>query len=222
MIKPQAVLFDLDGTLLDTVDDLLAALNKMLIQRQRPIVNAELARPWGSDGAMGMLRLGFPELTDQQRNDLRAEFLSSYDQCLALSTQLYAGVSEMIGWLESHAIQWAIVTNKPSVQTAALLPKFDLFTNVSQVVCGDTLASRKPDPAPLLYAANLLQREPEHCWYIGDAERDIIAGNAAGMTTAFAGWGYIPPDQDPDQWGADHLCSTPQDLLQILQSKHNI
>lgn len=202
--KPAAILFDLDGTLLDTAADLHVALNTVLEAHQRPLVTLEQARPIASHGSNGLLGLGFgADYNDHNRLQLREAFLAEYAKDPYSRTTYFAGIEALLECLDNEDIAYGIVTNKPTQFTQALLPHFPLLSKCHAVVCGDTLAVAKPDPAPILHAAELLGVEPQDCWYVGDAERDIQAGKAAGMFTVLASYGYIGSDDSLHLWQAD-------------------
>ncbi|GHF93269.1 HAD family hydrolase [Thalassotalea marina] len=213
----KAVLFDLDGTLLDTADDLGSALNHVLEQHNLPTVTPEAYRPIASNGAKGLLELGFAEqLSKFNFDQLREQFLDYYQNNIAQKTSLYGGVPALLETLNSNNIAWGVVTNKPEYLTTLLLPYFDEFTASQIMVGGDTLTQRKPHPAPLLYAAQAISIAPEQCLYVGDALRDIEAGNAANMTTVIAEWGYIKEDENLSLWQADFSCKKPQEILSFI------
>lgn len=212
----QAVLFDLDGTLLDTANDLGEALNFVLGKYNLPKVAREVYRPVASDGALGLLTLGFAsQLKEYDYDVLRAEFLDFYQANIAHETCLYPGVSQLLSTLQSQNIPWGIVTNKPEGLTKQLLPSFPELNKCAVMVGGDTLTTRKPDPEPLFYACEAMNVDPKHCLYIGDALRDIEAGNHAGMKTLVAQWGYIKSTDNIEQWQADFIIKTPQELISI-------
>lgn len=215
--SPQAILFDLDGTLLDTADDLGAALNKVLAAEQRPAVAAEYYRPIASHGSAGLLRFAYGEQFELRKTELRQAFLHHYAEQVALHTDFFDGVEIMLGELQQRGIRAGIVTNKPQALTHLLLPYFPLLQALPVVVSGDTLAVAKPHPQPLLYAAQMLQVAASQCWYVGDAERDIQAGNAAGMHTIIARYGYIHDSEQPDSWGAKASIEQPVDLIDLLR-----
>jgi phosphoglycolate phosphatase len=209
-----SVLFDLDGTLLDTADDLGAALNHVLSLYNKPVVAASAYRPIASDGAKGLLNLGFgAEIVDYSFEVLRQQFLDYYEQNIAVHTCLYPGVAELLVQLELREIPWAIVTNKPEGLTNKLLPFYAEFSQCAVMVGGDTLPQRKPDPEPLLYACKKIAVDHRQCLYVGDALRDIEAGNSADMKTFVANWGYILADENCQTWQADHIIEAPLDLL---------
>lgn len=214
MTSIKAVLFDLDGTLLDTANDLGEALNYVLSKYQLPPISRQHYRPVASDGAKGLLELGFKDQLSQFDYDqLRDEFLTFYQQNIAHHTQLYNGISELIASLNNRNIPWGIVTNKPESLTKQLLPYFSELSSSAVMVAGDTLTQRKPDPAPLYYACETLNVLPEHCLYVGDAQRDIEAGNRANMTTIVAAWGYIKSSDDISSWQADKIANTVDECL---------
>jgi len=214
--KPQAVLFDLDGTLLDTANDLGEALNYILRKYNLPVIARELYRPVASDGALGLLTLGFKDqLKDFDYDDLREEFLAYYQENIANHSSLYSGVHELLSRLNTENIPWGIVTNKPEGLTKQLLPYFPEFKKCAVMVGGDTLTTRKPDPAPLFYACEQMNVDPKQCLYVGDALRDIEAGNHAGMQTYIAKWGYIKTTDNIDRWQASFIINTPQNLFSI-------
>ena len=214
--KPQAILFDLDGTLLDTANDLGEALNFVLRKYNFPIIARQEYRPVASDGALGLLTLGFKEqLKDFDYDVLRAEFLTYYQANIANHTCLYPGVRELLSHLNNENISWGVVTNKPEGLTNLLLPYYPEFKKCAVMVGGDTLPTRKPDPEPLFYACQQMKVEAKLTYYVGDALRDIQAGNHAGMKTYIAEWGYIKATDDLTQWQADFIIKNPQELLSI-------
>ncbi|PWW39245.1 phosphoglycolate phosphatase [Idiomarina loihiensis] len=212
----KAVLFDLDGTLLDTAPDLGAALNAVCEQYQRPAITAEVFTPVASHGSRGMLQLAFANEYSDREAELRHAFLSAYKENIATHTQPYPGVLELLAVLQRESIQVAIVTNKPERLTQQLLPHFPEFEAISVVVSGDTLSVSKPSPEPLFYAAEQLGIEPADCLYVGDAERDIEAGRNAGMVTVLAEYGYISNEDQPQRWQADYHIASPLELLELL------
>jgi N-acetyl-D-muramate 6-phosphate phosphatase len=208
-----AVLFDLDGTLADTAGDLAEAVNRMRRDRGLPDALPETTRPLASSGARGLLQAGLgvtPEAPDYLA--LRDEFLANYEACLAQTTRLFEGVEPLLAELEARAIPWGIVTNKAERFTTPVVAALELTSRASVVVCGDTTPHPKPHPAPLLHAAQALRLAPARCAYVGDDFRDIVAGNAAGMPTLAARWGYIGA-QPIEQWPATGGVDAPLDIL---------
>lgn len=213
----QAILFDLDGTLLDTAADMGAALNAVLIEEGRDPVGPEVAQALASHGSRGLLEFAYGAEFYQRRAYLRERFLTHYSVAIVKHTQLYEGVAEVLAELRNCGLQTAIVTNKPAALTEQLMPYFPELDAIAVRVGGDTLAVAKPDPAPILHAAKALKVEPQKCWYVGDAERDIIAGRAAGMGTILARYGYFIESDEPHLWGADMEIHKPVELLQLLK-----
>jgi len=212
----RAVLFDLDGTLLDTAPDMIGALNALRAERAlEPLAFAAL-RGQVSHGATALVRRGFADASEAQFAVLRARFLELYSARVAASTQPFPGVLELLETLERRGIPWGIVTNKPQWLTEPLLQGLGLAARAGTVVCGDTLPERKPNPLPLLHAARQLAHEPADCVYVGDAERDMRAARAAGMRSLVAGFGYIEPEEDPWRWPADGWLVSPLQLLSWL------
>jgi phosphoglycolate phosphatase len=213
----QAVLFDLDGTLIDSAPDLGAAANQMLIRRGRPALALAQYRPLASMGARGMIGLAFGVLPEHADFDaLREEFFTNYEQCMTQNTFVFAGVAEVIGCLVGLNLPWGVVTNKAARFTEPLTRAMPLFASARAMVSGDTMPYSKPHPAPLFEAARRLAIEPDRCLYVGDDERDIVAGLAAGMVTVAATYGYLSEKTDPVRWGAHFIINSPGELLQLL------
>lgn len=211
----EALLFDLDGTLVDTAPDLISVLNQLLVERGRPRMPYAIARNEASNGAAGLIRLGFgSSLAAEQVDSLRRRFLELYALNICVKSRLLIDL-ESLSDIEDD-VDWGIVTNKPAAFTVPLLERLGLDRRASCVISGDRLPQRKPDPAPLLLAAAELGVVAERCVYVGDAPRDIEAGRAAGMTTIAAAYGYIRPADDPTSWGADLVLRRPADLPMLL------
>jgi 2-phosphoglycolate phosphatase len=218
MQYPQAILFDLDGTLLDTARDLGNALNAVLRDKKLTEIHYAQYRPIASNGAKGMLELGFGDvLLDYDFELLRQQFLEHYQQNICVDTIAFEGVDSLLEHLLVNHIPWGVVTNKPANLTAELLSKFKLFEHCQVVVSGDTLAQRKPHPAPLLHAAELINIKPKQIWYVGDAQRDIQAAKAAGMVSVLAEYGYIETQDNTADWQADFSISHASELLTHLR-----
>jgi N-acetyl-D-muramate 6-phosphate phosphatase len=211
--RPAALLLDLDGTLLDTAPDMGGALNRLRAEHGLEPLAAEVIRPVVSHGAMRLVALGFPEAAGESFESLRLRFLDLYAAHLAVGTRLFPGFDAVLETLESRGLPWGVVTNKPGWLTTPLLAALGLDHRSACAVSGDTLPERKPHPLPLLHAARLLGVEPGRCIYVGDAERDIQAGRAAGMTTLVATYGYISAGEDPLQWQPHGMVSEPAELL---------
>ncbi|MFT6284166.1 MAG: phosphoglycolate phosphatase [Arenicella sp.] len=212
--KPNAILFDLDGTLLDTAKDLGNALNQILRGLGRPTVSHEVYRNIASDGAKGMLELGFGEdLKDYDFASLRQQFLDYYENNICVDTDYFVGVESVLLALNQNNIPWGIVTNKPEFLTLQLVTSFPLLQNCGVIISGDTLSERKPHPLPLLHAEEKLALTTPNTWYIGDAERDIQAANSANMHSVIAQYGYISDIQQTNSWNADLSIHSPSELL---------
>jgi len=212
----RAVLFDLDGTLLDTAPDLVRVLNLVRVEQGRAPLPYETARAQVSHGSTGLIRLGFPDVAGDPLERLRLRLLELYSQRLAVGTQLFAGCRKVLDALAERGIPWGIVTNKPGYLTAPLLAQLKLADEAGSVVSGDTLPQRKPHPAPLLLAASQLSIPAPDCLYVGDAERDVQSARAAGMPVLVARYGYLGPDDDPHLWQPDALIDDPQQILDWL------
>ncbi len=212
LIPPRAILFDLDGTLADTAPDLAAAVNRLRIDRGLAPTPYELLRPFASAGARGLIGAAFKlQPTDIGYEELRIAFLGNYEAELVNHSRLFDGIDELLDDLKRAEISWGIVTNKAARFTEPLVPKIGLH-HAGCVISGDTTPHPKPHPAPLLEAARRLALAPGDCWYVGDDLRDIQAGQAAGMRTVAAAWGYCGA-MEPAAWGADAIALTPSDLL---------
>ncbi|HSV52868.1 MAG TPA: phosphoglycolate phosphatase [Burkholderiaceae bacterium] len=213
-----AVLFDLDGTLIDSAPDLGAAADKMRIDRGLPALPLDRYRPMAGAGARGMLGIAF-DITPQHPDfaALREEFFVNYENCMTERTFAFEGVAEMIAQLQTLGMPWGVVTNKASRFTDPLTRGMPLFANAKAIVSGDTTPHAKPHPAPLLEAARRLGLDPALCVYVGDDERDIVAGLAAGMGTVAATYGYLGKSTDIALWGAHAQIHSPNQLLQLLE-----
>lgn len=213
----KAVLFDLDGTLLDTAGDLGFALNSTLQAQNRPSLPLAQIRPFAAQGSKGLLRLGFHIEEDHPTYaGLNALFLEYYFQHLLDSTQLFPGMAAVLGHIESAGIPWGIVTNKPEQFTLKLLEGLQLTQRAACIISGDTLKHRKPHPEPILEACRLLGQKPSDCLYVGDAEIDVIASKAAGTASLVALYGYIHAHEDPKTWLADGYIEHPGQMIEWL------
>ncbi|HHH43273.1 MAG TPA: phosphoglycolate phosphatase [Gammaproteobacteria bacterium] len=214
----QTVLFDLDGTLLDTAPDLANALNAVLEQNGQPALPFERIRPVVSHGGRALIELGFGlEPSHPDFEPLRIQLLDHYLAHIADQTRLFPGMDEVLDHIEQSGRKWGVVTNKPGWLTNPLLDALDLRRRAAGIVSGDTLEERKPHPAPLLHACELVGTPPGDCLYVGDAERDIEAGHQAGMATLVALFGYLMEQDRPETWGATALIHSPQELLAWIQ-----
>ncbi len=211
---PAAVLFDLDGTLLDSAPDFVATANRMLPARGMGEVSLEQLRPAVSKGARAMLAVAFPQMGDAERHALVPEFLEIYQSLIGQYAQLFDGIDTMLQALEQAGTTWGIVTNKPEYLARLILPQQGWQQRCAVLIGGDTLAERKPHPLPLQVAAQQINTAVAACVYVGDDERDILAARAAGMPSVAALWGYRLDDDDPQAWQADSLCAEPSELWQ--------
>lgn len=215
----RAVLFDLDGTLLDTAPDLVFALNEVRRECGFDPLPFDLARTQVSHGSSGLIRLGFPEVSGHPLEALRLRLLEIYSAHLAVGTRLFEGCQQVLDELSARQMLWGIVTNKPAFLTLPLLSALRLDALAGCVVSGDTLPERKPHPAPLQLAASQLKLPASACLYVGDAERDVQSARAAGMPVLLARYGYLGPQDDPESWGPDAHIRSPLQILQWLDSQ---
>ena len=217
--KISAVLFDLDGTLLDTAPDMTNALNHLLAEEGKSSLSHDHCRDHVSHGSIAMVTLGFGEKqTPDELERRRLRFLHLYEKNLCVDTKLFDGMDETLRFLEDQGIHWGVVTNKPAFLTDPLLQELGLYDRACSVISGDTLPQRKPDPAPVYLAADQCSSLATECIYVGDAERDIEAGNRANMRTLIASYGYIDAQQTPKQWGANGVVEHPLEILDWLES----
>ncbi|MEY4883772.1 MAG: hypothetical protein RIS34_1626 [Pseudomonadota bacterium] len=212
-----AVLFDLDGTLIDSAPDLGAAADKMRVDRGLPSLPYSLYRPLAGAGARGMISVAFG-LTPEHQDfaALKEEFFCNYERCMTQRTYVFDGVPALIEQLLARQVAWGVVTNKSARFTDPLTCAMPLFATANAVVSGDTTPHAKPHPAPLLEAARRLGVEAARCVYVGDDERDIVAGLAAGMMTVAATYGYLGDRTNTALWGAHAEIKAPFDLLALL------
>jgi len=213
----RGVLFDLDGTLLDTARDMAEALNRVRTVEGLECLPFDRIRPLVSHGAPRMIKFGFGELEPARYESLRTQFLDFYRAALTVHTRLFAGFDRVLDHLESSGLRWGVVTNKPGWLAVPLLAELGLDTRCGCVVAGDTLAERKPHPLPLLHAAGLLGLEPRDCVYVGDAERDVQAARNAGMIPLVAGFGYLGDGEDPAGWQPEAIFAHPEELIDWLE-----
>jgi phosphoglycolate phosphatase len=212
----RAVLFDLDGTLIDSAPDLAAAADKMRLDRGLPSLPYENYRPMAGAGARGMLGVAF-DMTPEHPNFIawREEFFSNYEMCLTQRTKAFVGVEELLATLSMRGLAWGIVTNKSMRFTDALVRQMPLLRDAAVVISGDTTAHAKPHPEPMFEASRRLKTAPQYCVYIGDDKRDIEAGQAAGMPSLAATWGYMG-SHDVNSWQADASLKEPTCVLDWL------
>lgn len=217
--KVRAVLFDLDGTLIDSAPDLGAAADRLRTDRGMDSIPLHLYRSMAGAGARGMLSVALgitPEHPDFAV--LREEFFVNYERCLHERTNAFDGVPELLESLAHRALMWGVVTNKISRFTSLITQRMPLFARAGAIVSGDTTPYPKPHPAPLLEAARRIGVAPHQCIYVGDDERDIQAGRVAGMKTVAAMYGYLGAKVPQDGWGADAMIFSPAELLKMLEA----
>lgn len=215
--RVRTVLFDLDGTLADTAPDLAYALNTLLQEQGKATLPLKIIRPAASHGGIALIKLGFglsPD--DPEFNHLRQRFLDIYQQNIVRETRIFDGMNAILDELENRQLNWGVVTNKPGFLTEPLMDQLAMTERAVCIISGDSTPNRKPHPEPLLYACTQAGSKPPQCLYVGDAERDIVAGHNAGMQTLVALYGYIAEDDDPATWGADGMIKHPKDILDWL------
>lgn len=214
------VLFDLDGTLLDTAADMAQALNTVLVTHKRAPLSPEEIRAYVSKGGMALICLGFNIEPDHKNaQQFWVELLDTYSKNLTVYTTLFSGMEVLLTNIEKSGRKWGIVTNKPGFLTDPLLRLMNLTTRSACVVSGDTLEKRKPDPEPLWYACDVVGTDVRNAVYIGDDVRDIKCGQRAGMLTIAAAYGYVEPGSDPIEWGADMIVYHPDEIWQWLSGE---
>jgi N-acetyl-D-muramate 6-phosphate phosphatase len=213
----QAVLFDLDGTLVDTAPDLGYALNLQRARHGLPFLPDETIRPYASHGSRGLLAIGFGlQPQDSNFEAMREEYLALYTEVMTRQPVLFDGMEETLSAIEDRGLQWGIVTNKPRRFTLPIVDALGLTDRAAAVISGDDAPQPKPSPQTLLLACERMQLQPQKAIYLGDAERDVQAGSAAGMTTLVALFGYLSAEDQPLKWGANACINQPQELLNYL------
>ena len=209
----EALLLDLDGTLIDTAGDLAAAVNKLLEMHDRPRLPFEALRPYVSQGGLTMVSIAFNlDRHSDRAHELWQQYLKIYAANISHHSRLFDGMEDVLERVETTGIAWGIVTNKPEYLTMPLLRDLDLEHRAGCIVGGDTVSEAKPSPAPVLHACKVLGIAPRNALMVGDDRRDIDAGRAAGSRTVAATWGYIQPHDAPAQWGADMMLDHPSQL----------
>lgn len=219
LFTPQAIFFDLDGTLIDSAPDLGAAADKLRTDRSLPSIAYERYRPMAGAGARGMLQIAFEMKPDHADYEAyREEFYVNYENCLTQRTFAFDGIESLLAAIKSKSLPWGIVTNKSKRFTNPLIEQMPLLHGAAAVISGDSTPHTKPHPEPVLAAARIAGIDPAKCWYVGDDKRDIESGRAAGMATIAANWGYMG-EHDVSTWGADVVLDQPAQLLEMLRLK---
>ncbi len=210
------VLFDLDGTLVDTAPDLIACLNKALVFHQLPEMNPETIKPFISYGALAMIQYSTHDIDDKIQQSILDTMLDFYQANIAEYSRFFSGIDNTLNTIESLGLKWGIVTNKRERFTHPLVQALALEARAACIISGDTTAHSKPHPEPMLTACTRANVLPEQCVYIGDAIHDISAGKSANMKTLAAVYGYLKPDDEPEQWGADAIINSPAHLTEWI------
>ena len=211
------VLFDLDGTLIDTAPDMAAALDILCDEERHARRPYSDIRPIVSNGSVALVKLAFGDDMDLQTLErLKKRYLEIYQEHLAVHSQLFDEMDNLLLQLERNGIKWGVVTNKPGWLTEPLMASLGLHERAACIVSADSTNNRKPHPEPMLYACKLTNAQPDECIYIGDARRDIEAGHNAGMKTVIAGYGYIADSENTEDWRADHSIQSPSQILSLL------
>jgi len=218
----RAVLFDMDGTVLDTAPDMASALNALRAEEALAPMAYHAVRSAVSHGAARVVAVGFPDTSAEESAALQRRFLETYRRSLSRGTRLFPGMGEVLDALSERGLKAGIVTNKAGWLTEPLLAEMGLRERFDCVVSGDTLAERKPHPLPLLHAAKLAGVAPGECIYVGDAERDVQAAHAAGMAALVANYGYLRADEDSSAWGGDGYLQRALDLLSWLDASGRV
>ncbi len=213
----KTVLFDLDGTLIDTAADMAAALDQLCREQQRLPLSFQQVRPVVSNGSIALITLAFGEILDEARlAQLKQRYLDIYEDALCIHSKPFDGINSVLDEIDRRGMNWGVVTNKPGWLTQPLMKKLCLAARAATLVSGDTTVNRKPHPDPMHHACVEAGSEARECLYIGDARRDIEAGRNAGMKTLAAAYGYIGDWENIDDWGADARIERPEDILQYL------
>ena len=215
--KIKTVLFDLDGTLIDTAPDMAAALDLLCDEEEQDRLPFSQVRPIVSNGSVALVKLAFGEVINEQTLErLKTRYLEIYQQHLAVHSELFDEMELLLQQLEQKKIKWGVVTNKPGWLTEPLMQALNLTQRAACIVSSDSTKNRKPHPEPMYLACKIANTKPDACVYIGDARRDIEAGRNAGMRTIIAQYGYIADTENTEEWQADHSIQTPSQILSLL------
>lgn len=214
--KIEAILFDFDGTIADTSEDMVGCLNILLKNHSKEDVDIRKAKNFISKGAAGLINFAFPKISDEEKKLYISEYLEIYKNNLYIKTKLFSGIEELILNIIKKQYKWGIVTNKPSYLVNPIIEKINFTYSPNCVVAGDTLNVKKPNPEPLIHAAKIIGCDPSLCAYVGDDIRDITAANSAGMISIAALYGFIEDFQQVKEWGSDYMINKPLDLERLL------
>jgi len=210
----KTVLFDLDGTLVDTAPDMAAALDILCREECQPALPYDKVRPAVSNGSVALIKLAFGEVKDEDRlAHLKQRYLDIYKSNICIDSTPFTGIEKVLDHIEDNGLKWGVVTNKPGWLTLPLMDRLQLSERAATIVSGDTTQNSKPHPDPMHHACGEADSDSDECLYIGDARRDIEAGKNAGMKTLIAGYGYIDLDEDVSTWGADAIINRPEEIL---------
>lgn len=216
-IKINTVLFDLDGTLIDTAPEMATALEILCDEEQHTRLTFDQVRPFVSNGSAALVKLAFGEQVEQQILErLQKRYLEIYQNKLVVNSKLFDEMNELLLKLEKNSFKWGVVTNKPGWLTEPLMEALGLHQRAACIVSSDSTENRKPHPEPMFYACKLAGSQPDECIYVGDARRDIEAGRNAGMKTIIAQYGYIGDGENTDDWHADYSIQSPSQLLNLI------
>lgn len=217
MTRIKTVLFDLDGTLIDTAPDMAAALTVLCKEENQPALSYAQVRPLVSNGSVALVKLAFGDLDDEKRlMHLKQRYLEIYEENICIDSALFKGIETVLDHIENHGLNWGVVTNKPGWLTLPLMKSLRLTQRAATIVSGDTTPNSKPHPDPMHYACKQAESESQECIYVGDARRDIEAGRNAGIKTLVANYGYIETGEDVTAWGADAIVNEPKDILPYI------
>lgn len=219
MAKPiRAVMFDLDGTLLDTAPDFIVVVNQLLVEQHKPTLPAEIIRAGVSNGSKALIKLAFGiEESHEQFEPLRQRLLELYLAHLAVYTRPFPGIAELLDKLAGNNIVWGIATNKPATYTLPLMAALNIQPAPLSVICPDHVTRSKPDPESLFLAGKQLNCSPEEIIYIGDHKRDIDCGKGAGSITIAAAYGYVDEGDNPADWNADYCVNHADEIWPIVE-----
>jgi len=215
--KIKTVLFDLDGTLIDTAPDMAAALDMLCREENQPVLPYDQVRPVVSNGSAALIKLAFGGVEDEKRlHHLKQRYLEIYQENICIDSTPFEGIEAVLDHIERNGLNWGVVTNKPGWLTLPLMKRLQLAQRAVTIVSGDTTENSKPHPDPMHHACDEANSASHECIYVGDARRDIEAGKNACMKTLVANYGYIETDEDVSSWGADAIINDPEDILQHL------